>query len=254
MRNRRPLFAGNWKMHKTPEQTRAYVGDFVGPAAELIAQADIALLAPFVDLEALRAALGTSSIGFGAQDCFWEPEGAYTGAVSAAMLKALGCQYCIVGHSERRQYFAETDETVALKVSALLERDITPIVCVGESFEEHQTGQTHERVSAQVNAALGHLSDAERSMLVLAYEPIWAIGTGLCDDPQSANATIEHIRHTAGGLSEARVLYGGSMKSLNAASLCAQPHIDGGLVGSASLQPAEFLQLIGNALQVFDAR
>ena len=252
LRRRRPLFAANWKMYKSPDEARAFVDAFIGPARELVASADIALLAPYTDMEALRSALAGSTIAYGAQDCYWEPEGAYTGAISAAMLRALGATYCIVGHSERRRLFGETDDTVALKVNALLKEGVTPIVCVGETLEAHQAGRTRERVAQQIQAGLGHLTDAERTALVVAYEPVWAIGTGLADEPQDANATIAYIRTLAGGLAEARILYGGSMKPANSAALCAQPNIDGGLVGSASLDPAGFITLISNGLAVID--
>jgi triosephosphate isomerase len=231
-------------MYKTPPQAREYVRAFAPSAAELTERADIVLCVPFIDLETTADALTASPVGFGAQDCYWQAEGAFTGEISAAMLKALGCGYCIVGHSERRQHFGETDETVAKKVSALLAVGITPIVCVGESLEEHNAGLTLQRVMQQVNDGLGHLEDDERASLVVAYEPIWAIGTGLADSPENANRTISLIRQSAGGLDDARVVYGGSMKVENASLCCAQPAIDGGLIGSASLDPAIFLSLI----------
>jgi triosephosphate isomerase len=250
MTRRRFLFAANWKCFKTPQEARAYVADFVVPADQLVARADIALLPPFISIEAVRAGLDKTTIAFGAQDCYFEPKGAFTGEVSAAMLAAMGCKYCVVGHSERRRLFGETDDAVAKKVTALLTAGVTPIVCVGESLEEYKAGKTLLRVMQQISDGLGHLEDDERASLVVAYEPVWAIGTGLADDPESANKTIGSIRQTLGGLDEARMLYGGSMKADNAASFCAQPNIDGGLVGSASLDPAAFLALITNGSQV----
>ena len=235
-------------MYKTPAQAREYVASFASGAAELAAQADIVLCAPFIDLEALVGALEGSAVGAGAQDCYWQPEGAFTGEVSAAMIAALGCGYCVVGHSERRQHFGETDATVAKKVSALLGLHVTPIVCVGETLDEHKAGATLQRVMQQIADGIGHLSDDERAGLVVAYEPIWAIGTGLADTPENANRTISLIRQSAGGLDDARIVYGGSMKPDNARALCAQPDIDGGLVGSASLDPAAFLTLVKNGL------
>jgi triosephosphate isomerase len=243
----KPLFAANWKMNKTPVQTIEYVVSFWAAAEALVPRADIALCAPFVDLETLRIELAPSSVKYGAQDCYWEPEGAYTGEVSTGMLAALGCSYCIVGHSERRRLFFESDAMVARKVAALLAHEITPIVCVGETLEEKQQGQTVRRVMEQINVGLGDLSDQQRAQLVIAYEPIWAIGTGLADDPASANQTIKVIRHCAGGLADARILYGGSMNADNAAAFCSEPDIDGGLIGSASLDPRKFIQLIQNA-------
>lgn len=248
MSARRPLFAANWKMYKTPTQARDYVREFAPAAATFSQRADIVLCVPFVDLETVADALTGSPVAYGAQDCYWQAEGAFTGEISAAMLKAMGCGYCIVGHSERRQHFGETDETVAKKVSALLAVGVTPIVCVGESLDEHKAGLTLQRVMQQVNDGLGHLEDDERAALVVAYEPIWAIGTGMTDSPDNANRTISLIRQSAGGLDDARVLYGGSMKADNASLCCAQPDIDGGLIGSASLDPAVFLTLIGNGL------
>lgn len=241
---RRPIFAANWKMYKTPPQAREYVRAFASSAAGLCERADIVLCVPFIDLETIADALTASPVAFGAQDCYWQAEGAFTGEISAAMLKSLGCGYCIVGHSERRQHFGETDESVAKKVSALLAVGVTPIVCVGESLEEHNAGLTLQRVMQQVNDGLGHLEDDERAALVVAYEPIWAIGTGMADTPENANRTISLIRQSAGGLDDARVVYGGSMKVENAAFCCTQPAIDGGLIGSASLDPAVFLSLV----------
>jgi triosephosphate isomerase len=242
--SRKPLFAANWKMHKTPAQAAEYVSLFWAAAEALVPRADIALCAPFVDLETLRVELAPSSVKIGAQDCYDEPEGAFTGEVSVSMLAAIGVVYCIVGHSERRRLFCETDDAVARKTAALIDASITPIVCVGESLEEKKQGWTAERVSAQVRADLGNLKADERARVVIAYEPIWAIGTGLADDPASANATIAMIRGTLEGLERARILYGGSMNASNAASFCSQPDIDGGLVGSASLDARGFVQLI----------
>jgi triosephosphate isomerase len=246
---RRLLFAANWKCNKTPDEARAYVDNFIVRAAPLVAAADIALLPPFISLEAVAAGLEKSTIALGAQDCYYEPQGAFTGEVSAAMLAAVGCSYCIVGHSERRRLFGETDALIALKVSALLDAGVTPIVCVGETLEEHKAGATLGRVMQQISDGLGHLDDDQRAEIVVAYEPVWAIGTGLSDDPDSANETIGLIRQTLGGLSDARMLYGGSMKAENAVEYCAQPNIDGGLVGTASLDPSVFLRLVENGIQ-----
>ena len=246
--NRKPLFAANWKMHKTPAQAAEYTASFWGAAEALVPRADIVLCAPFIDLETLRVELASSSVKIGAQDCYFEPDGAFTGEISVGMLKAVGVAYCIVGHSERRRLFCETDEMVARKIVALLAAEMTPIVCVGESLEEKQQGRTAERVSAQVRADLGPLTDEERAKVVVAYEPIWAIGSGLADDPANANATIAMIRGALAGLDRARILYGGSMNATNAASFCAEAEIDGGLVGSASLDPRGFVQLIKSTL------
>jgi len=251
--SRSACFAANWKMYKTPKDALAYARAFAPAADSLSARSSIALCAPTIDLAALSEALKSSRVALGAQNCFWEPEGAFTGEVSAAMLASLGVRCCIVGHSERRRLFGETDESVARKVSALLAEGIRPIVCVGESLEENRAGETRSRVTSQVHAALRHLSEEQRAGLIVAYEPIWAIGTGLADSPEASNQTIGYIREALGGLERATVLYGGSMKPDNALAFCAQPNIDGGLVGSASLDPAGFIALIENGLRGIDA-
>ena len=236
-------------MNKTPAEASDYVAAFWGAAEAVAQRADVVLCAPFVDLEPLRVALGPSLVKVGAQDCYWEPHGAYTGEISTGMLQASGVSYCIAGHSERRRLFGETDDMVARKVAALLLSGITPIMCVGESLEEKKQGWTQERVAAQVRAGLINLGDEQRARVVIAYEPIWAIGSGLADDPITACATIRMIREVAGGLDDMRILYGGSMTAENCKAFCALPEIDGGLVGSASLDPRMFIQLILNALK-----
>jgi triosephosphate isomerase (TIM) len=241
-------------MNKGPGQTRDYVAQFWAGAEALVQRADIVLCAPFVDLETLRVELAPSRVKFGAQDCYWEPAGAYTGEVSAAMLKEIGATYCIVGHSERRRLFGETDETVARKVEALLALELTPIVCIGESLEEKQRGVTSQRCMDQIHAGLGGLSDEQRARLAIAYEPIWAIGTGLSDDPASANEMAKYIRGCAGGLEHARILYGGSMNAENVTSFCAQSDIDGGLIGGASLDPRIFLKLVLDGVKALGSR
>jgi len=170
------------------------------------------------------------------------------------MLAGEGVDYCIVGHSERRRLFGETDEMVARKVSALLAADIVPIVCVGETLEEHRAGKARDCVRAQLIAGLGHVTDEQRADIVIAYEPIWAIGTGLADTPENADATIGHIREAISGHIDSTILYGGSMNADNAEAFCARPNIDGGLVGSASLDPEKFATLIRNGLRGIDAR
>jgi triosephosphate isomerase len=253
---REPFFAANWKMFKTPAQTREYAQAFAPLAEEFRERAAIVLCAPFIDLVPLHEELleADTFVDLGAQDCYWEPEGPFTGEVSAFMLAGEGVDYCIVGHSERRRLFGETDEMVARKVSALIGADIVPIVCVGEALEEHLAGKTRERVCAQLQAGLGHLTDEQRGDIVIAYEPIWAIGTGLADTPESADATIGHIREVVSGCVDATILYGGSMNADNAEALCSTPNIDGGLIGSASLDPARFATLVRNGLRGTDAR
>src|SRR5271165_422749 len=178
---RQPLFAANWKMFMTPAQTRDYANAFVPLAEKFRERAAVVLCAPFIDLVPLHEELliAQTYVEIGAQDVFWENEGAYTGEISPAMLAGEGVDYCIVGHSERRRMFGDTDETVARKVSALLAADIVPIVCVGETLEEHRAGKARDCVRAQLIAGLGHVTDEQRADIVIAYEPIWAIGTGL---------------------------------------------------------------------------
>jgi triosephosphate isomerase len=254
---REPFFAANWKMYKTPAQAREYATAFVPLADSFRERAAIVLCAPFIDLvplhEELLIADADTFIEVGAQDVFWEQEGAFTGEVSPLMLAGESVEYCIVGHSERRRMFGDTDETVAKKITALLAADIVPIVCVGETLEENRAGKTQECVSAQIRTALGHLTDDQRSGIVIAYEPIWAIGTGLADTPETCDVTIGYIRSLAGGLDDATILYGGSMNVENAQALCACPSVDGGLVGSASLDPVKFAQLVTNGLRGIDA-
>jgi len=254
---REPFFAANWKMYKTPAQAREYATAFVPLADQFRERAAVVLCAPFIDLvplhEELLIADADTFIEVGAQDVFWEKEGPFTGEVSPLMLAGESVEYCIVGHSERRRMFGETDEGVAKKVSALLAVDIVPIVCVGETLEENRAGKTRERVGAQIRSALGHLSDDQRSDIVIAYEPIWAIGTGLADTPETCDLTIGYIRSLAGGLDNATILYGGSMNVENAQALCACPSVDGGLIGSASLDPVKFAQLVTNGLRGIDA-
>lgn len=256
MSKRVPLFAANWKMYKTPADARAYVEAFAEPAKRFADRTSVALVAPFVDLPALKGALerARSAVAVGAQDCYWEVEGAFTGEVSAAMLGAMKISYCIVGHSERRRLFGETDEGVAKKTSALIAAGVTPIVCVGETLDENRAGRTRERVTQQIIAGLGHLTDAQRRDVIVAYEPVWAIGTGLADDPNTSGETIGYIRSALDGLDEARILYGGSMKPQNAFDFCCQPNIDGGLVGSASLSAEGFCELIDQGLRAYAGR
>lgn len=250
---RRPLVAGNWKMNKTAsEATRllqqlsySYESDFDG--------VDIVVCPPFTALRSAQVTLGYDSktkILIGAQDVFWESAGAYTGAVSAEMLKDVGCSYCIIGHSERREHFHETDEDVARKSTALAKAGIAPVICCGESLEEREAGETIGHVTAQMCAALAFLGVADAKSVVLAYEPIWAIGTGRTPTPEQANDVCRALRDAfreifgtdaADGL---RILYGGSMNPGNAAMFRAMPDIDGGLVGGASLKAEDFMALV----------
>lgn len=246
---RTPIIAGNWKMYKT-----------VGEAVDLVkglleglgttSGREVVVCPPFTALYAVRPLLVGTSLGLGAQDLHHEPQGAFTGAIAAGMLSDVGCRYVIIGHSERRQYFGETDAGVNQKIRAALAANLTPIVCVGELKAERDSGQAEAVVSRQISGGLAGLSPAEAARLVIAYEPVWAIGTGDTATPadaQSMHAAIramlgEHFgAATADGM---RIQYGGSVKPDNIDELMAQPDIDGALVGGASLTAASFLRIV----------
>jgi triosephosphate isomerase len=241
---RKPFIAGNWKMFKTAAETTAFMREL--SSAELARDVDAVLCAPFVDLPALVAAAQGTTVGVGAQNMHWEASGAFTGEVSGEMLTALGVQYVIIGHSERRAYFAETDETVNKKVLAALARGLTPILCVGEELAVRENGAAEQWVTAQVAAAVRGVAAAAAARLVIAYEPIWAIGTGRTATAADAQGMSAAIRGAcaavfgADGAEAVRVLYGGSVKPENISSFMAKPDIDGALVGGASLTAASF--------------
>ncbi len=243
-----PIVAGNWKMNKNAaeavELTRALL-----PGLSAIAGVERVLCPPFTSLAAVAELLRGSDIGLGAQNMHWEEKGAYTGEVSPTMLAGL-CGYVILGHSERRQYFGESDENVKRKAKVALAHGLTPIICVGENLAQNETGQTHAVVSAQVRAAFAGLSAGQAVRAVIAYEPIWAIGTGKAATAAGANAVIGlSVRGALSDLFDGqtadavRVQYGGSVTPANAAEFFAQPDIDGALVGGASLKP-DFVELV----------
>ncbi len=242
----RTLFAGNWKMHKTAAETRAFVTAFLPQLAGIPAGAGIVIAPPFTALATAHEALDGSRVALGAQNVHWETQGAYTGEISIGMLQEHGVHYVIVGHSERREYFGELDRTVNLKVQALLRAGLTPIVAVGETLEERQAGRTDERVISQIREALNGIGDRDIQRLVVAYEPIWAIGTGQNCDPAEAGRVMGTIRGCIPALEDVPILYGGSMKPENVAAYMAQHHINGGLVGGASLDATSFAALIKN--------
>jgi len=245
---RRPFIAGNWKMYKTPAETKVFFKQFL----PLIAKADIEIgvCPPFIDIEAAVSLTRETNVGIGAQDVYWEEEGAFTGEISPLMLEGLGCKYCIVGHSERRQYFGETDETVNKKVKALLKHQIIPIVCVGETLEQREQGVTEKVCGTQIRQGLSGLTAEEAEKIVVAYEPVWAIGTGKTASAEDAQSTIKYIRSVlAECFGEAcaekiRIQYGGSVKPGNIKELMAQPDIDGALVGGASLKAEDFAAIV----------
>lgn len=239
---RRPLIAGNWKMHKTVAEARAFAHELRG--FPIPSEVDVVVAAPFTALSAMHEALAGLHVGLGAQTMNESDHGPFTGEISPVMLVELGVRFVILGHSERRANCGETDSGVNRKVRAALAHGLTPIVAVGETETEHAAGATRARVVSQTRAAFEGVDPANVARCVVAYEPIWAIGTGRVDEPESANAVIGEIRDCVTGLAGARLLYGGSMKGNNAAALMAQPNIDGGLIGGASLGVGPFLEIV----------
>lgn len=246
---RTPFMAGNWKMFKTPAETTAFFNEFLPLVADSKGK-EIVINAPFVDLTAaVTSALG-SNVGIGAQNLFWENEGAYTGEISGPMLKATGCHYVVIGHSERRQYFGETDATVLKRTIAALDAGLVPIVCVGELLEERESGRTNEVLQTQFDGGIAGLSPEQFATVVIAYEPVWAIGTGKTATPDMAEETHRAIRAMvaakfgADAAAAVRILYGGSVKPNNVKDLMAMEDIDGGLVGGASLDAASFAAIV----------
>ena len=247
-RARRPLIVGNWKMHKTIAQTRAFVAALRAlPLA--LDQVDAIVCPPFTALAAAREELAGSAIGLGAQNMNWAQSGPFTGEISPLMLTEIGVGWVVLGHSERRALFGELDERVNEKVRAALAHGITPIVAVGETAAEHDAGGARDKVESQARAAFSGLPPDDVARCVVAYEPIWAIGSGTPDTPESANAIMGAIRAAVAGLSTVRMLYGGSLRPDNVAAFAAQPQINGGLVGGASLDPASFAALLEGAHQ-----
>ena len=241
--SRRQLVVGNWKMHGSHPANAELLAALVAARPYL---ADVAVCVPFPYLSETAVALAGSDIRWGAQDCSAHEQGAYTGEVSAAMLHEFGCRYAIVGHSERRQYHAESDQLVADKAKAALARGVTPIVCVGETLAQRDAGETEAVVKRQLSAVIHRLAHCA-SEIVVAYEPVWAIGTGRTASPEQAQAVHAVLRAqlqaATGHGDRMRILYGGSVKADNAAALFGQPDIDGGLIGGASLKAADFIAI-----------
>ena len=246
---RRPVIAGNWKMFKTQAETRAFFDAFK-PLVSASKHCDIILAPPFTALAAAVEATRGTAIGIAAQNMHWEKEGAFTGEISARMLVEVGCRGVIIGHSERRQYFGETDETVNRRTKAALEAGLTPIVCVGETLAEREGNLTESVLKRQFEGGLAGLTDADFSRILVAYEPVWAIGTGRTATPETAADAHRHIRGLASArfssdiASALRILYGGSVKPDNIKALMAQAEIDGALVGGASLDPKSFATIV----------
>jgi len=246
---RKPIIAGNWKMYKTIPEAKALVSDLMSKLAE-VNEVEVVFCPPFTALATVKELVAGTKFGLGAQDLFWKEQGAFTGEVSPLMLVGIGCDYVIIGHSERRQYFGETNETVNQKVKAALAAGIKPIICVGESLEEREAGATNSLIKTQTEAALAGVEASKISEIVIAYEPIWAIGTGRSASAADANEVIGFIRKIVAGLygeakaAELRIQYGGSVKPENVKEYLAQPEIDGALVGGASLEADSFSKLV----------
>jgi triosephosphate isomerase (TIM) len=248
-RKRRRMIAGNWKMYKNQADTRAFFAAFK-PLVAGVADCDIVIAPPFTNIPAAVEAAKGSAIGISAQDVFWEKEGAFTGQISAGMLVEAGCRYTIVGHSERRQFFGDTNETVLKKAKAALAAGLTAIVCIGEMLADHEAGNTEKVIEAQFKGSVGALTPEEFSRILIAYEPVWAIGTGRTANPEIAEAVHKYVRQcaaeqfSAGHASALRILYGGSVKPDNIQGLMAQEELDGALVGGASLDAKSFASLV----------
>jgi triosephosphate isomerase (TIM) len=246
---RKKLIAANWKMYKTPDQTRAFFRDFL-PMVKDHDRDEIVVCPTYLCIDAAENAVKGSSVAVGAQDVHWEKEGAFTGEINAAMLVAVGVTHVIIGHSERRQHFGETDDTVNLKLKSALEAGLTPIVCVGEVLEEREAGLTDDVLRRQCLRAFHAVSAKKAAKLVVAYEPVWAIGTGKTATPQMASDAHAIIRGEASKAfgqefaDALRILYGGSVKPENATALMSEEEIDGALVGGASLDPKSFAAIV----------
>jgi triosephosphate isomerase len=246
---RRRVIAGNWKMYKTQADTRAFFAGF-NPLVAGVVDCDIVIAPPFTSIPAAVQATKGTKIGISAQNVYWVEEGAFTGEVSPGMLVEVGCRYTIVGHSERRQFFGETNETVLKKTKAALAAGLTPIVCIGEMLADREAGNTQRACETQFKGSFGALTSEEFSRILIAYEPVWAIGTGRTATPEIAAAVHKFVRQCAAALFPAReaaglrILYGGSVKPENIQGLMAQEELDGVLVGGASLEAKSFASIV----------
>jgi len=251
---RRVIIAGNWKMNKNISESIELSNALKRSLADIV-EIEIVLCPPFTSLSDVKEVIMDTNIRLGAQDCYWEKEGAFTGEVSASMLKNVGCVYCVVGHSERRQFFGETNQAVNKKAKALLVEGIKPIVCVGEKLEERKAGKTFDIVKDHVENSLAGLSKDEMLNTVIAYEPVWAIGTGVNATKEQAEEVHKYIRELLAKMydkdtaNQVRIQYGGSVKPENIKELIAQPDVDGALVGGASLKADSFTGIIKNCLK-----
>ena len=248
---RQVVIAGNWKMNKNAEETKALMAEMTQTIKE--ADCKVLLCVPAINISTAVEATKDSIIEIGAQNCHWAANGAYTGEISADMLKSFGVKYAIIGHSERRQYFGETDETVNKRALACLENEITPIICVGENLEEREKDITKDVIKAQITAGLANFTKPQLHSTIIAYEPVWAIGTGKTATAQQAEEVCAYIRELLGELfcpmcaQKVTIQYGGSMNAANAKELLSMPNIDGGLIGGASLKAADFSTIVESA-------
>lgn len=248
---RKAVIAGNWKMNKTPCEANALIDELVPALSQ--ASCDVVICTPYVDLPMAVEKTSGSNIGVGAQNVHFEANGAFTGEISAEMLTSLGVRYAIIGHSERRQYFGETNETVNLRTKAAVESGLTAIVCVGEKLEEREQGITEELVRLQTKIALQNITAEQMAKVIIAYEPVWAIGTGRTATAEQAQEVCKAIRTVLAELYGAEVAdattiqYGGSMNAANAAELLGKPDVDGGLIGGASLKAVDFAAIVAAA-------
>jgi triosephosphate isomerase (TIM) len=245
---RKVIIAGNWKMNKTSAEAESLVKELKEDLSG-VSDVDIVVIPPVVSLLKVRDIISGTNILLGAQNMHWEEKGAFTGEISGPMLKEIGVNYIIIGHSERRQYFGETDQIVNRKVQAAFSYKLNPIICVGENLKEREKGETENRIKTQIKSALAGLNIDEISDLVIAYEPIWAIGTGKSASPEEANHVIKYIRNLIADISanaarEIRIQYGGSVKTSNIRALMSQSDIDGVLVGGASLDAESFAGIV----------
>ncbi len=254
MKQRKRIIAGNWKMNKGVSESQTLAEDIKRELAEC-SEVEVVLCPPFTSLQAVADVVGDTSIKFGAQDMHWESSGAFTGEISAMMLRSLYCHFVILGHSERRTFFGETDIIVNKKALAALAATLTPIVCVGETQQERESGQHMTVVRTQVEGSLAGITPGDLKKVVVAYEPVWAIGTGLTATPEQAQEMHAYIRSVLRDMAgpdaadSVRIQYGGSMKPANAAELLAKPDIDGGLIGGAALEAKSFVELVRIAQQ-----
>ncbi|MCH5350638.1 MAG: triose-phosphate isomerase [Clostridiales bacterium] len=248
---RKPIIAGNWKMNKTASECAEFVSSLAPQVKS--ATCDVVLCVPFTDIATMSELCKKTNIKVGAQNVAWADNGAFTGEISAAMLKEAGAEYVIIGHSERRQYFGETDKSVNMRLVQALKNGLKPIVCVGETLDEREGGKTELVNKTQVEGAFSGISAEAAAKVVIAYEPVWAIGTGRTATDEQANETIGYIRSVVKSLYGAkiadgmRIQYGGSMNAKNVAGLMAQNEIDGGLIGGASLKPDDFAIIVNTA-------